>query len=679
MFRRSALFAIATFVGASFLALSVGTAEAGYPQRDCVSGKLKGAAKYCQSVLKAMGKFQKTGDATKLANSLSKAGDKLDKTYDKSDDKAAKKNVDCTIGPAPLATTQGMLDTETAAIETLILDGVPAGDDDEKKCRSSLLGAAAKLCGGMLKGEALFLKKYDTDLTGTKRTKIQDKADEKFDKSFDKATVGKPGCPAVTNQNIRDAVAAATDGSMDDTHGVQDTPDASFTTYIPNPNPPTEELIYEGEVLHTKCSRDFNTESTYLGFYRKGSVNKLLMYYQGGGACWNRDSCNLAQTFKQSAGAGDDPTFNTTGFADYTNPANPFADWHVVFIPYCTGDVHTGQTTRLLDNPLGLPGNGRVNHFGRINAKAMEKLARDLFVNPEQVYVTGTSAGAYGALLNSFFLIKNVFPASKFDVLGDAGDGVITQDWFDNSFDNWNFDATAAEDPLVQQIKLEETQITPKGYETLANTYPEHDFANFASRYDGSGGGQAAFFHVMSNPNPNPSDLLFTAGFLNSVWPQWWESQCGWDAGRAAQNLDTIANTGDNYATYVGAGSEHGMFGSDKVYTDLTGVSITIADWIQQQIDDDPLWTSVICSSGNCNPIATCNGGTNAGLDCSTNGDADCPGGSCNDDPYPEVDICQGGTNNGLACVDDGDCPDGLCADGSPYLANGTVNCPYPY
>ena len=44
-------------------------------------------------------------------------------------------------------------------------------------------------------------------------------------------------------------VAAAADGSMDDTHGVVDTAEASFTTYIPNPNPPTQELIYNGEVL----------------------------------------------------------------------------------------------------------------------------------------------------------------------------------------------------------------------------------------------------------------------------------------------------------------------------------------------------------------------------------------------------------------------------------------------
>ena len=28
---------------------------------------------------------------------------------------------------------------------------------------------------------------------------------------------------------------------------------------------------------------------------------------------------------------------------------------------------------------------------------------------------------------------------------------------------------------------------------------------------------------------------------------------------------------------------------------------------------------------------------------------------------------------------DDDDCPGGHCADGSPYLANGTVDCPYPY
>ncbi len=674
--RRSALVAISTFVGASLLTLSVGTAEAGYPQRDCVSGKLKGAAKYCQSVLKAMGKFQKTGDGTKLANSLSKAGDKLDKAYDKADDKALKGDVDCTMGPAPLATTQGMLDTETTAIETLILDGVPAGNDDEKKCRSSLLGAAAKLCGGILKGESLYLKKYDTDLLGTKRDKIQDKADTKFDKVFDKATIGKPGCPTVTNQDIRDAVALATDGTMDDTHGVVDVTDASFTSYVPTPNPFVP-LMYESEELFPKCSRDSSLESTYLGFYRKGSVNKLLMYYQGGGACWNRDSCNLAQLFKQTAGVGDDPTPGSVGLADWDNPLNPWKDWHIVYVPYCTGDIHVGNTTKLYDNPIGPPAHDRVNHRGRVNAKAMEKLARDLFVNPEHVYVTGSSAGGLGAVVNSVFLIEDAYPASKFDVLSDAGDGVPTQDWIDNGLPNWNFAATAAESPILANVDQGSVLVFQEGLENLANTYPEHDFATFIGRYDQV---FTQFYHVMLNPNPNPSDLLFTAGFLANVWPQYWEDTCGYDSGRAAQHIATLANTTNgNYQVYVGAGSAHTMFGLDRVYTDTTGTGITIVDWINQQMNDDVAWTSRICADGSCDPIATCQGGTNAGGDCSANGDADCPGGACAEDPVAIVDTCQGGTNNGLACVDDSGCPDGLCADGSPFLPGGTVNCPYPY
>ncbi|MBL1135963.1 MAG: hypothetical protein HND46_11645 [Chloroflexi bacterium] len=39
----------------------------------------------------------------------------------------------------------------------------------------------------------------------------------------------------------------------------------------------------------------------------------------------------------------NNPTALPGGIFDLENPENPFADYNMVFVPYCTGDVHIGN------------------------------------------------------------------------------------------------------------------------------------------------------------------------------------------------------------------------------------------------------------------------------------------------------------------------------------------------
>jgi hypothetical protein len=81
-----------------------------------------------------------------------------------------------------------------------------------------------------------------------------------------------------------------------------------------------------------------------------------------------------------------------------------------------------------------------IEHRGYQNSRVVEKWAREHFVNPDVVFVTGSSAGAYGAWFNAP-LHEAVWPGSKFHVLADAGNGVITQSFLDTEFPHWNFAA----------------------------------------------------------------------------------------------------------------------------------------------------------------------------------------------------------------------------------------------
>jgi len=389
--------------------------------------------------------------------------------------------------------------------------------------------------------------------------------------------------------------------------------------------------------LNPKCSKD----TPYSFFYKKGTVNKLLMYYQGGGACWSKDTCWNIGTYKEDAGAGDNPDLVGTGFADPDNALNIFKDWHVVFVSYCTGDVHWGE------NKQNYGGGDQTWHYGRINAAVAEKWAREHFIDPEFVFVTGSSAGSYGAIMNSAYLQDSVYPASETAVLGDAGIGVITQDWLETYQDG--------PDPLIGQVwglKKNLPTFIP-GIElpikdlsmgavisALAARFPNNRFASYESAYDGGNGGQTSFYHIM---NSGPNILS---------WPNWWEHQCEWTA-CMREFTDTISTNSSNYRFYTGAGSRHTVYGSDKLYTDTTGLvpPITFRDWVNSMIEDDVGWVSVDCADGgDCNLVDTCQGGTNAGLPCTTDGDC-AGGGDCEHDPAPSP----------LA---------------APYEPGGVVNCP---
>ena len=143
------------------------------------------------------------------------------------------------------------------------------------------------------------------------------------------------------------------------------------------------------------------------------SPARLLIYFEGGGACWDWVSCS--GTFDPSVADGELDAYR--GIFDFSNPANPFRDDAVVFIPYCTGDVHVGDTIRR----YGRDSTSRpVHHQGSRNVQAVLDWIARQNLQPPQVVVAGTSAGSYGAL---FYLpaVARLFPGEPLVLIGDSG------------------------------------------------------------------------------------------------------------------------------------------------------------------------------------------------------------------------------------------------------------------
>ena len=634
-------------------------AEAGtYPGTKCVADKLKAASSSCASVLKGWSGYVGGGgtDSIKRDHAITHAGEKLTAAWSKAEGKASAKGADCVETTVTASALQAAIEAAASAIATDVSTGLDLGNKDNAKCGAALLKAASKQCAALLKAESGNIAKLSAG--PGKRNDAITKADDKFSSSVSSALTG---CPTGATFNSLDtALDALHESVLTDTTIAPNVETAHFTTITP----PTS-LQYQGDTLTPTCAFD----TPYRFFVKKGTVNKLVMYYQGGGACWDYTTCGLIGTFDknvdvdkctggtnnnevcdtladcpdQSGGTActpvgvDNPNHTTTGFGDLTNPNNPFKDWNIVFVSYCTGDIHFG------DNEITYfsgSNSKKTDHFGWHNARTAEKWAREHFVNPDEVFVTGSSAGAYGAFFNAPLHV-DVWPQSKMSVLADAGNGVITPTFISTNFPHWNFIAHLPKNiPGVEESITNNTGI-PAYTKAVADFFPDVAWAHYSSSYDGGTGGQTGFYNVMV---AGPGNIL--------EWLNWWHSSCAWNDLMRQQAIQQAADIPANYRYYIGAGSRHTMYGSDKVYTDTQGGVPTIVDWVNSMRARDVGWTNVECSS-------------------------DC-GKLLSGDPRPTVNKCRGGTNANATCTTASQCPGGVCDFEAPFETQGAdvvVNC----
>jgi hypothetical protein len=567
-----------------------------YPTNTCVSGKMAAAAAYCQSALKAWSTWDKNQNNTKRDAALSKAATTLGNNWQKAEATATKNGVDCAQTTLSSSALQSVVDTSVTEVVTNINDGLDLGNKYNANCGSKLLNAAAAKCNGLLKADAKYIKNVNTDTTGAVRDADKTKASRAFAATWFKATA--LACPTT-------ATKSAIEGLVDDLDNqvVMDTtvsPNVDNTQFTPIT--PTNPTTYLGRQYTPECM----DESTYSFFVKRGSVNKLVMYYQGGGACWEQLTCGLPtcdttvdSSTDPSDHSSDNPSNpnNQIGFGDLSNPLNPFKDWNIVFVAYCSCDIHYGDAVQDYDD-INSDSPLHVVHHGFHNAKVAEKWAREHFVNPEMVFVTGSSAGAYGAVFNAP-LLEKVWPASQFRVLGDAGNGVITSDFLKEYFSNWNF--TANLPPYIPGVV--ESITSGSGMvaytEAVASYFPNTLWAHYATAFDGGTGGQTGFYNIMlsfTNDNNDPTSI----NVLD--WLTWWNASCAFNTNMVDQATTTAADVAlenGNYRYYIGSGSRHTMWGSDKVYTDTTGGVPLIVDWINAMLIGSPDWVNVEANPSN--------------------------------------------------------------------------------
>jgi hypothetical protein len=161
-----------------------------------------------------------------------------------------------------------------------------------------------------------------------------------------------------------------------------------------------------------------------IGINPSSTGTRLLIYLEGGGACYDSTTCYSLQTAAYFTSGYSESAFsaeaNSTsylaqsgGFFDRTSAVNPFKDYSYVYVPYCTGDHHSGNNIVQL-------GANTAYFVGFDNMKAYLSRLYPTFRSADRVVLAGSDAGGFGAAAN-WWQTQQAFGNIRVDMIDDSG------------------------------------------------------------------------------------------------------------------------------------------------------------------------------------------------------------------------------------------------------------------
>ncbi|MGQ0596001.1 pectin acetylesterase-family hydrolase [Aquabacterium sp.] len=175
-------------------------------------------------------------------------------------------------------------------------------------------------------------------------------------------------------------------------------------------------------------------------------TSKTIVIFEGGGACYGQNACQYKDGFLGAINPNGIPTdymtnlvpslpntagttigvFNSallgniTPFAARLNPTKvQTQSWNMVYVPYCTGDVYTGNKVAVYNDadpahPLS------YFHRGDVNTQFVAGWLKNNMPRPTRLLVAGFSAGAVGATAQ-YPVIRNALNPARSALLADSG------------------------------------------------------------------------------------------------------------------------------------------------------------------------------------------------------------------------------------------------------------------
>ncbi len=173
--------------------------------------------------------------------------------------------------------------------------------------------------------------------------------------------------------------------------------------------------------------------SPYRFFVNRTPLSKnTVIVYEGGGACWDQNAClgigALSAANPDGIPADYMQQFNTAAgglVTPFSSRNDPFQkvqtqSWNIVYLPYCTGDVHSGSKLAVYADAD--PANPRVEyHRGQANIRGAAQWLRANLGQPKDLLLTGFSAGGAGSTVTYGLVRDTLQPTGRSSLLADSG------------------------------------------------------------------------------------------------------------------------------------------------------------------------------------------------------------------------------------------------------------------
>jgi len=230
--------------------------------------------------------------------------------------------------------------------------------------------------------------------------------------------------------------------------------------------------------------------SEFVFLVRPGTVNKVMVDFMGGGACWNAQTCEHAAVhgllrinslMRQLNGLPQEVASLAMVSSGVVLPTDggTFAgagveDWTYVLVPYCTQDVHMGKGPTEYGTASGQ--SLRVFHTGAANVAAVMAWLWDSMPEPETIAFIGCSAGATVVNVvqaaSAVRRIKQEGLQSRVLALGDSPAMVVHDSFVQAAVANWGLETTV-EDVFGNSVSLpQNADLVPKLWQELLRAMP---------------------------------------------------------------------------------------------------------------------------------------------------------------------------------------------------------------
>jgi Pectinacetylesterase len=334
---------------------------------------------------------------------------------------------------------------------------------------------------------------------------------------------GSSGEPGTTAPPGESSTAAPADGSSEGS--------GSTGAIEPPPRPSYEEWL-KVELPDTLCGN--GTPYKFFVNYFEGSEDLMVLFEPGGG-CWDYDSCSGKEGVLGAANPDGIPDDHMESDIGHHTPlllryldTNPVRDWNMVFMPYCTGDVHTGNAVSTYADPLGEAPDLEFHHSGHANVQAATGWMREQFPKIPRLFVTGCSAGGAGSLANYYFL-RTGLDAERGYLLDDSGpifpNSTNSRPLHDQIRQSWDIDSILETVPAFSELGEDFGLIN----DMLADTFPDDRLAT-------------TFFRRDFNFSRYSYERFFPGITKDEIHEKWWED---------TQQLTAQYDAKDNLAYFI--------------------------------------------------------------------------------------------------------------------------------